>query len=520
MSSGPVGERRSAVHPLLDIVYTIGMTIPATPPEITAADWGATPAAVRALVQAQQRRLDEQAARFTLLEARLAVLDERLTQTSRTSSRPPSSDPPSAPPRRTRAPSGRPAGGQMGHEGHGRSLLPVEQVGHIVEVKPPACAQCGLPLAGVDPDPARHQVTEVPRIVPAVTEYRRHTLTCGGCGAATAAAWPTEMPRGGFGPRTQATVAYLAGRLGISQRDVAELLGVLFHLDLSLGSVAALEQQVSAAVAEPVAEAQDYVQRQPAVNADETGWREGTRRMWLWTAVTPLVTVFALLATRGRIGAQTLLGATFAGIVGSDRWSGYTWVDPAQRQVCWAHLLRDFAAFVERGGEPARLGQALLDATAEMFRLWYRVRDGTLRRVDFQEALQPLQAQVGTLLREGAALEHAKTRRACRNMLKLEPGLWTFVAQEGVEPTNNAAERALRRAVVWRRRSCGTQSPEGSHFVERLLTVVTTLRQQDRDVLDYLTAACTAALCKEQAPSLLPLSSALPSGVSGLRLAA
>ncbi len=476
----------------------------APPADVSAEDWATTPPAVRALVQDLLLSVEAQAERLRTLEARLAALEERVTQTSRTSSRPPSSDPPSVPPRRRRTPSGRPAGGQVGHAGHGRPLLPVEQVDHVVESKPEACGQCGAPLRGDDPAPGRHQVAELPRIVPEVTEYRRHTLTCTGCGAATAAAWPAEMPPGGFGPRTQATVAYLAGRLGISQRDVAELLAALFHLEISLGSVVALEQQVSAAVAAPVAEAVAYVQQQPVVNADETGWREGTQRRWLWTAVTPLVSVFLVLATRGKAGAQTLLGATFAGIVGSDRWSGYTWVDPTHRQVCWAHLLRDYAAFVERGGEAARVGQALLDVSVTIFDLWYRVRDGTLPRPAFVGVMTPLQAQVVALLTEGTTLEHAKTRRACQNILKLAPGLWTFVTVASVEPTNNAAERALRRAVVWRRRSFGTQSAEGSCFAERLLTVVTTLRQQERDVLDYLTAACTAALWRLPAPSLLP----------------
>jgi transposase len=216
------------------------MTEQEGPPTISSDNWTATPVAVQALVQ-------EQAQRIALLEERLAALEERVKQTSRTSSRPPSSDPPSTPPRRTRRPSGRPVGGQVGHAGHGRPLLPGEQVDYIVEVKPPLCAQCGTALWGDDPAPARHQVAELPRIEPEVTEYRRHTLICGACGTPTAAPWPDEMPRGGFGPRTQATVAYLAGRLGVSQRDVAELLQTLFHLEVSLGSVAALEQQVSAA---------------------------------------------------------------------------------------------------------------------------------------------------------------------------------------------------------------------------------------------------------------------------------
>ncbi len=213
----------------------------------------------------------------------------------------------------------------------------------------------------------------------------------------TGTGWRREplQPRGSCGPRTPATVAYLAGRLGSSQRDVAALRGVLVPLDLSLGSSAALEQQVSAAVATPVAEAQASVQQQPAVNADETGWHEGRQRMWLWTAVTPLVTVFLVLATRGRAGARTLRGATFAGVVGSDRWGGSTGVDPAPRQVCGAHLRRDVAAFVERGGESARLGQALLAVSATIFGLWHRVRAGTRARTAFVTALTPRQAGAG-----------------------------------------------------------------------------------------------------------------------------
>ncbi len=311
------------------------------------------------------------------------------------------------------------------------------------------------------------------------------------------------MPRGGFGPRAQATVAYLTGRQGLSQRDAQELLGALFHLDLSVGSSAALERQVSAAVAEPVAQAHAFVQAQPVANVDETGWTEGTQRRWLWVAVTTLVSMFLVRATRGSQGAKDLLGPTYQGVVWSDRWSGYTWIDVTQRQLCWAHLLRDFAAFVERGGASARLGRALLTAAEEMFGLWYRVRDGTLSRAAFQREMRPLQARIGRLLRMGARRQHAKTRHTCANILKVEAALWTFVQVEGVEPTNNAAERALRRAVLWHR-SFGTQSAEGSIFVARLLTVVTMLRQQERDVLDYLTDACTAHHTGAAPPSLRP----------------
>ena len=472
------------------------------PPGISADAWAATPLAVKGLVLSL---LESVAA----LQKRVAELEERVQQNSRNSSKPPSSDPPHTPPRPKQASSGRKAGGQPGHAGHGRSLKPVAQVKRVVVVKPTACAGCGGLLLGEDPHPVRHQVTDLPRLEPEVTEYQRHTLTCLACGTPTQVPWPTEMPTGSWGPRVQATVGYVTGRLGVSQRDTEEMLETVFHIPLGLGSIPALEQAVSAAVAPPVAEARTYVQTQPVNNVDETSWSERTQRGWLWVTTTPLVTVFLLLATRGADGAKKLLGETFQGIVGSDRWSAYNWLDPTRRQLCWAHLKRDFQAFVERGGQPERIGQALLTCVAQLFSLWHRVRDGTLRRPDFQIAMQPIQSRVGELLREGAQLAQEKTGRTCAQLLKLEVALWTFVHVDGVEPTNNGAERPLRRAVLWRRRSFGTQSADGSRFVERILTVVTTLRQQKRDVLDYLTEACAAAIRGDPPPSLLPKPSAL-----------
>jgi len=312
------------------------------------------------------------------------------------------------------------------------------------------------------------------------------------------------MPTGSFGPRVQATVGYLTGRIGASQREVQDLLATLYQVEVSVGGIGALEQAVSAALAAPVIEAQRYVQRQPVRNADETSWWEKGKRRWLWISVTPLVTICRLLQTRGAVGAKALLGEVVWGIIGTDHYAGYHWIDPHQRQLCWAHLKREFVAWSERAGETARIGRALLAIEKQLFVLWYRVRDGTLAGADFQVAMQPLMTRVQTLLREGVANADAKARGTCRNLLKREAALWTFVWEPGVEPTNNSAERPLRRAVLWRRRSFGTQSELGSQFVERILTAVTTLRQQHRDVLDYLTAACAAAIGNTPAPSLLP----------------
>ena len=461
------------------------------PPGISAEDWAATPVAVRVLV--------------TELLQRLAKLETQLKQTSQNSSKPPSSDPPQARPRRPKEPSGRKTGGQPGHTGHNRQLKPESAVDHIIDVRPERCGQCGTLLLGEDADPERHQVTDFPRITPVVTEYRRHGLWCVACGAHTQASWPATMPEGSFGPRVQATVGYLTGRIGASHREVQEILATLCQTEVSVGSITALEQAVSRALATPVAEARQDVQRQPVRNADETSWRERTKRLWLWISVTPLVTIFRLLKTRGAAGAKEVLGADVWGTIGTDHYAGYHWIDPRQRQLCWAHLKREFVAWSQGTGETARIGLALLALEKQLFTSWYRVRDGTLAWADFQVAMLPLMARVRTLLQEGGASADRKAQGTCRNLLKREAALWTFVWEPGVEPTNNGAERPLRRAVLWRRRSCGTQSEAGSQFVERILTAVTSLRQQRRDVLDYLTAACAAAICKQPAPSLLPL---------------
>jgi transposase len=495
------------------------MSLPRELP-ITEEDWNHTPPAVQAVVntlwqqvQTFQAQVANLQAQVGALQAEVAQLREQLGRNSQNSSQPPSSDGPRAGPRPKRPLSGRKPGGQAGHLGPGRKLIPVEQVQHVIDLKPTACDQCGALLLGEDAQPVRRQVTDLPRIEPEVTEYRQHTLRCLVCGTQTAAEFPAGIPAGSFGPRVQATVGYLTGRIGVSHRDVEEVLQTLFHTNLSWGSVPAQEDQVSAALAEPVPAAQTYVQSQAVQNVDETSWREKTKRAWLWISTTPLVTVFLILATRGAKGTQQILGSAVQSVIGSDRWSGYTWLAPQQRQVCWAHLKRDFQALVERGGESERIGRALLEQVEKLFGLWPRVRAGTLGRADFQTATQPIQTAVGDLLREGAALACDKTRHTCTNLLKLEVALWTFVRIEGVEPTNNSAERGLRRAILWRRRSFGTQSEDGSHFVERVLTAVTTLRQQKRDVLDYLTQACAAAMRGEPAPSLLPEASIIKSGM-------
>lgn len=484
------------------------------PSGITTPDWDATPTSVQALVYtllaavegmqqvvpALQKQIEQQ-------QKRISQLEEQVGQTSRNSSKPPSSDLPHVKKPPPKAKGKRRRGGQPGHKGHGRKLKPPEEVTRFVVSKPTECEGCGVLLLGEDPQPQRHQVCELPPIEPEIIEYQVHTLTCLCCGHKNRAPWPVEMPSGSFGPRVQGLIGYLSGRFSVSRRDIEEMMAAIFQIKISLGAVSAQEARLSAALAQPVREAQRYVRQQAQINTDETSWQKNHKRHWLWTATTELVTIFLVVATRGTDGFKQLVGEEIEGIIGSDRWSAYNWLDAARRQLCWAHLLRDFQAFVDRKGESAVIGQALLKQATHMFDLWHRVRDGTLSRPDFQHAMRPIQREVEALLQLGTFVNHAKTAKTCANIFKIAPALWTFVAQEGIEPTNNAAERALRRGVLWRKRSFGSQSDRGLRFTERILTTVTTLRQQQRNVLDFLALACHAQHLGLPAPALLPANS-------------
>jgi transposase len=458
----------------------------------------------QALIDAHQRTVALLAQRVEQLEARLRELEAKLGRRSGNSSRPPSSDPPGAPPPAPPKRTGRKRGGQPGHEKHSRELVPPERVNRTVVLKPEVCRRCGDALTGDDPAPYRHQVTEVPKVVAIVDEYQLHALDCEKCGISTRATLPPGVPEGQFGPRLQAMVCVCSGAYRMSKRGIEELVEDFFDVPISLGSVANLEQATGEAVAAPVEEVARTLREQPIVHADETGWYERSKRAWLWVAVTAHLALFLIRRSRGAQIAKELLGAAFAGILVSDRWSAYSWVDVARRQLCWAHLLRQFRGFQDHGAEAKVIGRALELLTDTMFHAWHRVRDGTMTRAAFQELIEPLRKHVVARLEEGAACSTRAVAGRCREILQLEPALWTFAYVEGVEPTNNVSEHRIRHGVMWRKTSFGTDSPSGSRFVERILTVVTTLRMQGRNVLDYVTSACEAALHGREAPSLLP----------------
>ncbi len=355
--------------------------------------WDRTPPEVCAYLGALEARVATLEAMVQALQEQNGALQEQLNRTSQNSSRPPSSDPPHR--ERSRRPrSARRRGGQPGHPGQTRTLLPVEDVDKVVDIKPEQCLPCHAPFAGDAPKPWRHQVIEMPPIKPVVTEYHWHHLVCSGCGEVTRAPWPEGMPSGTYGPRVQATVALCTGAYRLSKRTTQQVMAEVFGVPLSVGTVSQLEQATAAAIAAPVEEARAYVHEQAVAHLAETSWRQGDKRAWLWVAVTSLVTVFVVRMSRGGQVARELLGETFSGILVTDRSSGYPWYPVRWRQLCWAHWLRDFAAMRGRGGRSEEIGDALLAQAHQMFTWWHRVREGTLQRATFRSSMTPLRREV------------------------------------------------------------------------------------------------------------------------------
>jgi transposase len=463
--------------------------------------WGTVPAEAQAALLDAWKAMED---RIAALEATVRDLQARLQLNSTNSSKPPSSDPIGLKRKPPAPPSQRKRGGQPGHRKAFRALVPPEQLRSSTDCKPEACRRCGQALAGEDPDPLIHQVAELPRIEPIVDEYRLHRLTCPGCGQTTCGPLPEGVPTVGFGPYLQATLATLAGAYRLSKRQVQQLAGDLFGLSISTGMISKLERQSAAALEAPYNELAAAVHTAEVIHVDETSWREDRGKAWLWATVAGLITVFTIARKRDARVARAVLGTQPGRVVVSDRWSAYDWIAGADRQICWAHLRRDFQAMIDWGGAAEPIGRKLLRLSNRLFRWWHRLE---AERVDwgrFRAAMTRLRREVKAALDEGVRCDCPRTRGTCAEIRRVEEGLWAFARAPGVEPTNNAAERAERHAVIWRRISGGTDSARGSRFVERMLSVVATCRQQGRGVLEYLRSCFEAARSGQAVPSLLP----------------
>jgi transposase len=470
-------------------MIAVGMDAPPTlPPDV----WDSLPPAVIALI-------NWQAEQIRLLTARVAELEAKLGKKPTNSSKPPSTTHPhDKPPPKPK--SERKRGGQPGHDKHERALIPIEECHEVVPCVPTECRRCGKELTGADPEPLRHQVWELPEIKPIVTEYQQHRLVCS-CGCSTCGPLPQGVPTGQAGPRLIAFSGLLMACFRQSKRRAAQFLSMILNQPASAGWMVLLQNRAAEAVKPAYDELAKQLPEQSAMNIDESPTKEGQAKAWVWTFVTVAFTFFACRTSRAATVLQELLGVDFKGTIHCDRARMY-WCF-GRLQWCWAHLKRDFQGLIDAPcATKKRLGHDLMKPTKELFALWKKVRDGTISRRTFQRRMQPIRQRVDALLLRGYC--NPLTHGFCKELVEHGENLWTFVDVEGIEPTNNAAEQALRHAVIWRKLSFGTQSRSGSQFVERMLTVIETCRRQNRDVYAWVVEAVKAQLNQRPAPSLLP----------------
>jgi transposase len=459
-----------------------------------------------------ERQLADRDERIAKLETqverllkRVDELEARLNRNSSNSSQPPSKDTPQQREERDKKePTGNKRGGQPGHKPHQRTLLPPEKVSRIEDHYPQECSACGSRLTSIDdPEPFRHQVIELPPLEPEVSEHRLHAGECDECGHWTRAELPVGVPRSMFGPRLLALVGLLTGTFRMGRRSAQLLLADVLGIQVSLGALSESEERVSEAVAPAVDEAVDFVRTQAVKHVDATSWSQSGAARTLWTITTALVTVFRITLDGKMPTVKKLLGRV-RGLLVSDRATAFGFWAMAQRQICWAHLLRKFAGFVERGGAGSQIARELRETAELMFHHWHRVRDGTMSRRQFRQWTLKVRERFEWLLERGVALDKRGFSGSCANILEHRDALWTFADRSGVEPTNNLAERDLRPFVLWRKTSGGSQSERGDRYAERIMTVTHTLRKQRRPVFEYLYHACARQLSHLPPPSLLP----------------
>lgn len=441
-------------------------------------------------------------------KARIRALEHRLGRNSSNSSRPPSSDPPKAPPPAPAPPpTGRKPGGQPGHPPANRKPFLRNQVDQFVKLYPQKCRGCRRKISpSAQADMwlwLTHQVVDVPPVAAQVTEYQCYGGPCENCGAMNVAEVPPEAAGLVVGSRLQAIASVLSGRFRLSRREVEEALVELFgpKADVALGTISNLEAQTSEALAPIYHEAHQAAQAAPQANFDETGWREGRKKAWLWVMVTTFLSVFRIDRHRGQEAFKALAGS-FKGVLSSDRWRTYMKWLKRFHQLCWAHLKRDFKSWEDLGGPEGKLGAAALQCEREVMALWHRFKKGDISRATLRQYLRPVQKRLKKILRRGT--RHKLIAGTCEELREFWTCLWVFTRVPGVEPTNNGGEQEIRPAVLWRKGSFGSHSPEGSRFVERMLTVVRSLRKQGRAVLEFIVEAIRAYRTGRTAPSLLP----------------
>jgi transposase len=462
-------------------------------------------AVLRGQVHLLRLKLQREQAFRVAAEQRVKDLEERLAVNATNSSMPPSASPRWAPRPAEKKPTGRKRGGQIGHKGNGRKLLEPRQVDDRIEHRPRVCTRC---RASLEHQPTeligRHQVAELPPRAVKITEHQSFACRCGVCGTVNRAVIPDAVRASSIGPRLSSAIGVLSALVHGSRRAVTGVVSEVLGCPIALGSISARERELSDALEQPYAQLAEQVSHAKVKYVDETSWYQKSVEHWLFAAITRRAAVFAVEKTRTRRSLKALLRGRLRGVFCTDRAGIYDLLALSRRGLCWAHLKRDFVRCLERGGASEAVGGVGLEVCHEVFGTWRDFRQKKIDRRELQERIKPLRRKMRQTLERAAALGIAKTSGLCRALLKREEAMWNWAKVPALEPTNNLAERMLRPAVIWRKKSFGSDSRGGSVFVERMLSVIQTAKLRKQNLLDYLTQALTAHRAGLSVPTLGP----------------
>ncbi|MBA3817095.1 MAG: IS66 family transposase [Parachlamydiaceae bacterium] len=443
------------------------------------------------LIRLLLNKLDELSKRFEIFEAENkalktenAQLKERLNNNSSNSSLPPSKSVKKK--KNDRESSGKQSGGQPGHKGHYRPLLPSDKVDVVVSCALPSHCACGGNLYS-EGQFLRHQVYELPVLKLTTSEYQLQKGSCASCGCKHMAPLPEGISWGITGPRLISFMSDLVGKYGLSRRDQRHFLEEHFHFHISLGTVFNKQKLVNAAMKAPVLDLLALVKEDVSVNADEAGHNRDGKRHWLWGFISHRAAHFSVHPSRGKKVLRSLMG-DFKHILISDRYAAYGYFDSSQRQLCWAHLKRDFTKLSEKDDKIiARIGSSLLDNESSLFKIWHAFKHEELSRDELVRQSKPVRQRIGELLEQGCYTDPSlRAVRFCKNVLKHINALWTFIEIDGVEPTNNHAERSLRPSVIWRKKYYCTRSDYGTEYVASSASINVTCRLQGKSSFTFL----------------------------------
>lgn len=476
----------------------------AIPPEIEAEMTATVKACFLTMCAQYEQQIAQLRNQIDKLEDRIAQLQGRPPRTTpQNSSLPPSSQHPHAKPKRRKPPEAkRKPGGQHGHHRHQRALVPAHQCSDIIPCIPQSCRRCGGALVDNQREPIRHQVTELPKIQPIITEYQLHRQFCPCCGITTCGQLPAGVPQGQCGPRLAALTGLLMVHFRQSKRRTAVFLEDLLNIPCSPAWTVKIQNCVSQAIKQPYEEARQQLSEQPQLFVDESPTKQTSAKAWLWVAVAGGFAVFGVFLSRKRDSLKQLIGDYSGILLNCDRAKMY--YDGKRLQWCWSHLKRDIQKLIDSSdGQVKRLGHDLLRQQKLLFQHWRCYLSGELSWRKLRKETKPIRKEFEALLLRGQFSGNPRLTGMCKDLYAHRAWLWTFLDQQGVEPTNNAAERALRPAVIYRKLSFGTQSESGSRYLERMLTVSETCRMQQRSAFEYLTAVMQAYYVGQPIPSLL-----------------